>query len=172
MLTSKMVKKSRLKKQKEEPKKVLFVCTANVCRSPMAERLFAQALEDSDLSTKIISCSAGLSVMDGDKASQNSIDVCEELGMDIKDHRSAGLTRPAIKEASVIFCMTESHRALINMYFDLPQGYPIFLMREFVKDGNTELPDPFGQDIGVYRQCRDHMIESMPSLIKWVEKNL
>jgi len=45
-------------------------------------------------------------------------------------------------------------------------------MREFVKDGNTELPDPFGQDISVYRQCRDHMIESMPSLIKWVEKNL
>jgi protein-tyrosine phosphatase len=167
-----MGKKSRLKKEKEEPKKVLFVCTANVCRSPMAERLFAQALEDSDVSTKIISSSAGLSVMDGDKASQNSIDVCEELGLDINDHRSAGLTRPAIKGSSVIFCMTESHRALINMYFDLPQGYPIFLMREFIKDGSKELPDPFGQDISVYRQCREHMLEAMPSIIKWVEKNL
>ena len=78
--------------------------------------------------------------MDGDKASQNSIDACNELGLDITDHQSAGLTRTSLEEASVVFCMTESHRALINMYFDLPPGYPIFLMREFVEEGSKELP--------------------------------
>jgi protein-tyrosine phosphatase len=110
--------------------------------------------------------------MDGDKPSQNSIDACEELGIDITDHRSAGLTRSSLQEASAVFCMTESHRALINMYFDLPQGYPIFLMREFVEGESKELPDPYGQDIEVYRQCRDRMAEAMPTLINWVEKNL
>ena len=88
-----MGKKSRLKKEKRELKKVLFVCTANVCRSPMAEKLFARAVENSSLPQKIVSYSAGLSAMDGDKASQNSMDACEEIGVDISDHRSAGLTR-------------------------------------------------------------------------------
>lgn len=167
-----MGKKSRLKKEKRELKKVLFVCTANVCRSPMAEKLFARAVENSSLPQKIVSYSAGLSAMDGDKASQNSMDACEEIGVDISDHRSAGLTRTSLEDASAIFCMTESHRALINMYFELPPGYPIFLMREFIEGESKELPDPYGQDIDVYRQCRDRMLEAMPSLINWVEKNL
>lgn len=138
----------------------------------MAERLFARAIEQSEITQNIVSTSAGLSAMDGDKASQNSIDACEELGLDINDHRSAGLSRTTLQEASVVFCMTESHRALINMYFELPQGYPIYLMREFIEGESKELPDPYGQDIDVYRQCRDRMLECMPSLINWVEKNL
>ena len=167
-----MGKKSRLKKERQEQKKVLFVCTANVCRSPMAERLFAYAVDRSKISKKIVSYSAGLSAMDGDKASQNSIDACEELGIDLSGHRSTGLTRASLQEASAVFCMTESHRALINMYFELPPGYPIFLMREFVEGETKELPDPYGQNLEVYRQCRDRMLEAIPTLINWVEKNL
>lgn len=167
-----MGKKSRAKKERKELKKVLFICTANVCRSPMAERLFANAMDEPNSSKKILAYSAGLSAMDGDKASQNSIDACEEIEIDIRDHRSSGLTRTSLQEASVVFCMTESHRALINMYFELPEGYPIYLMREFVEGETKELPDPYGQDIEVYRQCRDRMLEAIPSLINWVEKNL
>ena len=54
----------------------------------MAERLFAQEISKSDLPKKIVSYSAGLSAMDGDKASQNSIDACNELGLDITDHKA------------------------------------------------------------------------------------
>jgi protein-tyrosine-phosphatase len=68
--------------------------------------------------------------------------------------------------------MTESHRALLNMYFEVPETTSIFLMREFIEDGSKELPDPFGQDMDVYRECRNRMQESLPSLINWVEKNL
>ena len=49
---------------------------------------------------------------------------------------------------------------------------PVFLMREFIEGGTRELPDPFGQDIDIYRNCRDDMIDALPSLINWVEKNL
>ena len=167
-----MGKKSREKKECNEEKLIVFVCTANVCRSPMAEKLFVDAFQKSKSKKKIKVFSAGISAMDGDQASANSIQACEEIGLDLKDHRSAALTRATAENASAIFCMTESHRALLQMYFDLPEKTQVFLMREFIEDGSNELPDPFGQDMDVYRDCRENMKESLPSLLNWVEKNL
>ncbi len=68
--------------------------------------------------------------------------------------------------------MTESHRALLHMYFELPDDAPVYLMRQFVEGDSKELPDPFGQSIEVYRECRERMREALPSLINWVENNL
>ena len=45
-------------------------------------------------------------------------------------------------------------------------------MREFVEEGSKELPDPYGQNLEVYRACREDMKEAIPSLLNWVEKNL
>lgn len=167
-----MGRKSREKKERKKEKLVVFVCTANVCRSPMAEKLFEEALAKAEIKKNIKVFSAGISAMDGDQASVNSIQACEEVGLDLTDHRSAALTRATLENASAIFCMTESHRALLNMYFEVPESTSIFLMREFTEGGSKELPDPYGQDIEVYRECRDRMKESLPSLLNWVEKNL
>ena len=167
-----MGRKSREKKERNQEKLIVFVCTANVCRSPMAEKLFEQALQESSVKKKIQVFSAGISAMDGDKASENSIEACKEIGIDLNDHRSSVLTRATLQNASAVFCMTESHRALMQMYFELPENSPVFLMREFVEQGPTELPDPYGQSMEVYRACREDMKEALPSLINWVEKNL
>ncbi len=167
-----MGKKSRAKKERKVEKLIVFLCTANVCRSPMAEKLFEEGLAKSGSKQNIKVFSAGISAMDGDKASDNSIVACKEVGIDLSEHRSAALTRATVENASAIFCMTESHRALLHMYFELPEDAPIFLMREFTEGGNKELPDPYGQNLDVYRACRDGMKESIPSLLNWVEKNL
>ena len=167
-----MGRKSREKKERKKEKLIVFVCTANVCRSPMAEKLFQEALQKSDSKKNIQVFSAGISAMDGDRASINSLQACEEVGLDLSDHQSSALTRATIENASAIFCMTESHRALLNMYFEVPEKTSIFLMREFMDTGSKELPDPYGQDIEVYRECRDRIKGALPSLIKWVEKNL
>jgi protein-tyrosine phosphatase len=167
-----MGKKSREKKERKQEKLVVFVCTANVCRSPMAEKLFEDALTHSEIKKNVRVFSAGISAMDGDQASDNSIQACQELGLDITEHRSAALTRATLVNASAIFCMTESHRALLNMYFEVPESTSIFLMREFIDQESKELPDPYGQDIEVYRECRDRMKEALPSLLNWVEKTL
>ena len=126
----------------------------------------------SEIKKNVRDFSAGISAMDGDQPSDNSIQACQELGLDITDHRSAALTRATLENASAIFCMTESHRALLNMYFEVPESTSIFLMREFIDQESKELPDPYGQDIEVYRECRDRMKESLPSLLNWVEKTL
>ena len=171
-MNARMGKKSRAKKERKEERLIVFVCTANICRSPMAEKLFEEALEKVQSDKKIQVFSAGISAMDGDRASENSVIACEEVGLDLTDHQSASLTRATIENSSAIFCMTETHRILINMYFEVPETAPIFLMREFVEEGSKELPDPFGQDLEAYRTCRDNMQEAIPSLLDWVEKNL
>ena len=167
-----MGRKSQAKRNRKEEKLIVFICTANVCRSPMAEKLFEKGLSESSSKQNIKVFSAGISAMDGDKASDNSITACKEIGLDLEDHRSSALTRATAENASAIFCMTESHRVLLHMYFELPEDAPIFLMREFLNQENKELPDPYGQSIEVYRKCRDEMKESIPSLLQWVEINL
>ena len=168
-----MGRKSRKKKERKKEKLVVFVCTANVCRSPMAEKLLEDAFAKSKIRKKLRVFSAGLTAVEGDKASGNSVAACEEVGLDLSDHRSSTLTQGTLQNASAIFCMTESHRALMQMYFELSEDAPIFLMREFMEGvPDKELPDPFGQDLAVYRDCRDKMIEALPSIIEWVEQNL
>ena len=167
-----MGRKSREKKERKREKLIVFVCTANVCRSPMAEKLIEDALEKSKVRQKVRVFSAGLTAVEGDKASENSVIACSELGLDLSDHRSSSLTRATLQNASAIFCMTESHRALIHMYFEMPEDSNVFLMREFTEGSDKELPDPFGQDLEVYRTCRSKMQEALPSLLNWVEKNL
>ena len=138
----------------------------------MAEKLFEHALGESNCEKKIRIFSAGISAMDGDQASDNSIEACKEIGLDLSDHRSSAITRATLQNASAIFCMTESHRALLHMYFELPDDAPVYLMRQFVEGDSKELPDPYGQSIEVYRECRERMREALPSLINWVENNL
>ncbi|MFP6901019.1 MAG: low molecular weight protein arginine phosphatase [Opitutales bacterium] len=168
-----MGRKSRKKKEKRQEKLIVFICTANICRSPMAEKLFEDALAKSSARKKFRVFSAGLVAVNGDKASENSCEALKEIGLDLTDHRSSAVTRATLQNASAIFCMTESHRALMNMYFELPENAPIYLMREFVEGADDkELPDPFGHELNVYRQCRDKMIEALPPILEWVEKNL
>ena len=87
-----MGKKSRAKKEPKQEKLVVFICTANVCRSPMAEKLFEEAVAKSGTKKKIRVFSAVISAMDGDQASENSIIASSEGGLDLSDHRSSALT--------------------------------------------------------------------------------
>ncbi|MDD4802748.1 MAG: low molecular weight protein arginine phosphatase [Syntrophomonas sp.] len=136
-------------------KNILFVCTGNTCRSPMASQLLLNKLQqqgESMQATDIQVCSAGLFTYDGLPASAQAIEVMREEGIDISLHRSALLESSHIHDADLILTMTSSQRdILINRF---PYKYLcVYTLGEFVGNEGAEVLDPYGQDLHTYRQC-------------------
>jgi protein-tyrosine-phosphatase len=153
------------------PKLIVTVCTANICRSPMAEALLRHALaaEPEPLrSCKVVS--AGVAARGGEKVSPNSVDALAKVGLRISDHRSQPLSPELAAKADLILCMTESHRAVIGLALD-PVPENIYLWRELMPKGSSrEIADPYGGPIAEYEACRDEMVEAIPSIIEHLRK--
>jgi len=150
-----------------DPGLVIVVCTANICRSPMGEKLLRHALaaEPEPLrSLKVVS--AGIAAARGQPATDNSVAALKKVGIDLSGHASQPLTQELLDRALAVFCMTESHRSMIELHFDrVPKNLHLF--REFIgRDGNAEIPDPFGGNYREYEACRDSMVEAIPSLVQ------
>jgi protein-tyrosine phosphatase len=149
---------------------ILFVCTANICRSPMAQRLMAHALHAEPPPLKhLLVVSAGISAYGGDPVSPNSQRVLEPVGLDLSDHLSQRLTQDLVDRSFAIFCMTSMHKVLVESQFE-NIGH-LYLMREFMPDGvDKEIPDPYGQDRAAYEFTRDSMVEAIPSILRFLRQ--
>src|SRR5213076_1175151 len=98
------------------PGKIVTVCTANICRSPMAAALLQHALAAQPeplRSVKVIS--AGVNAHPGEPVSENSVIALKKVGLDISNHRAQPLTQRLLDEAAMVLCMTESHRSMIEV---------------------------------------------------------
>ncbi len=151
-------------------KTILFVCTGNICRSPMAEALFRKAVKGRG---EYRVCSAGVGTLDGQPPSPHAIRALQEWGIDISDLRSRQLTQQAIREADYIFGMTHSHVDTIMLLY--PHATEkVFLLREFdesVEVRDKEIGDPIGGSYDVYRSCRDQIQKAVPSILNFIEQN-
>ena len=125
--------------------RIIFVCTGNTCRSPMAEALL-RAKTDAHMVS-----SAGLSVLFPAPAAENARAVMEERGLDISAHRARQLTEDMVREADLILTMTERHAALICTIFPHAHEKTKTLAAFAGKEGNVA--DPFGGSPETYRTC-------------------
>src|SRR5262245_48004368 len=137
-------------------KTILFVCTGNICRSPMAEGLFRHAVKGRG-DCEVVS--AGVGALDGMPPSEHAVRALRELGIDISGQRSRMLTPELVQRADYIFGMTHSHvDAIMLMY---PQAAEkTFLLREFdetLDSFENDIPDPIGGSLEVYQNCRDQI---------------
>ena len=149
---------------------ILTICTGNVCRSPMAEKLLQHALAGQDTPLNQIEIvSAGVAAGYGEPASVNSVTALKKVKIDLDGHRSQPVTQDLIDRAFLILGMTQSHIDTLNYYHtDLPER--VHLFREFMgKDDSPEIPDPYGQNYTAYAACFDSMAEAIPSLVAYLK---
>ena len=112
--------------------------------------------------------SAGVAARGGGPVSDHSVTALKRVGIDIERHTSQPLTQELIDGALAIFCMTETHRAMIQLQFD-PVPEHVYLWREFLPEGHDkEIGDPFGGPLKVYEACRDEMVEAIPSVMAFL----
>ena len=127
--------------------KSLCVCTGNICRSPMAEGIFRKMMQERGLEGKVLCQSAGLSAVEGDPVSENAVLACREIGVDISEHTARRISGEELPVWDLYFPMSKTH------------GY--ILAQAGVPQTKIYIPkysaDPFGQDLEVYRECRDKL---------------
>ena len=134
---------------------VLFVCTGNTCRSPMAETIFrgmlAQRLgcEPNGVEDRgVIVVSAGVAALTGGRASEHATRVMADLGLDLTGHITQPLTESLVRYADVIYTMTESHRRAVVAQWPGAAERTSVLSRE-----GSDVPDPIGGTLERYQRC-------------------
>ncbi|WMJ22364.1 low molecular weight protein arginine phosphatase [Paludicola sp. MB14-C6] len=136
---------------------ILVICTGNTCRSPMAEGIIRKLIADKKLDGISVS-SMGLAAYYGDTASTYSVDVMQEIEIDIQSHRSKRVLLKDLNEANYIYVMTQQHK---NVIVDAcPENE--------CKIKVLDIPDPFGRDIEQYRECRDALIAYFSKELEYI----
>jgi protein-tyrosine phosphatase len=146
---------------------LLFVCSGNTCRSPLAESIAAHALRERGWSHVAVA-SAGTGAAEGTPASENSVLVGAEHGLDLSAHRSRTLAADLVDWADLILAMSPSHIAAV---VDLGGEEKVGMLTDFIEGPGIGAPidDPFGGDADAYRRAYAQIAAAIEGLLAKLE---
>lgn len=149
-------------------KRILLVCTGNICRSPLAAALMERALAERG-AQGIEVTSAGTGAWDGAPVSEGAYLVGLERGLDLSGHRARLLTRDLVDQAHVILTMARHHRARVD---ELGGEGRVFVLGEYAgREGDgAEVSDPFGGALDVYRDTCAELEALIAAVVERVVK--
>jgi len=141
-------------------KKVLFVCTGNTCRSPVAEKIFNKLCKERNLS--YTAKSAGICTISGLPMSEYSMKALDELGIEDLDFTSTSIDELMLSEFDYFCVMSMDHASVLENLFNIPRGKILLF----------DVSDPYGGSMERYRQCTEEILKKTEDFIMFLgEKN-
>jgi protein-tyrosine phosphatase len=146
--------------------RVLFVCTANVCRSPMAREIFEALAGDRGLDLR--ARSAGVSALVGEPMTPEAAAVLDELGFYPEEHRARQVSRAMLEESDLVLAMSPRHLEALDKLLGGGPMPEVHLLTEYATGRREGIPDPYGQTMTAYRstarQLLDHIERALDRL--------
>jgi len=147
-------------------KRILFICTGNICRSPMAEALLRHMLQKAGLDGFEV-FSRGVAADDGRLMSPEAREALRAEGIDGSQHRAASLTMADLERADLIFVMEERHWDIVKSQFSANYVRKTHLLKEYAGDGapgDRDIADPYGGSPADYEACKREIQDSLLGL--------
>ena len=147
---------------------VLFVCSGNTCRSPLAEALMKSGLEERGMGGICVS-SAGVSAAPGLRAAENTRLVARELGASLAGFKSSPVTARRVAVADLILAMESKHmHGILDRWPGA--GDKTHVITDFSGGGRRGIPDPVGGSPDTYRKCGAALSDEIKRIIPRVRK--
>lgn len=153
---------------------ITFICSGNICRSPMAEGILKDRLQKSKFIDLVGINSAGTLDLPPEEASRNAIEIAKEHGIDISNHSSRVITDSIVEQANLIICMAENH------YHYLIQHYPqqknkVYILKLMDKKGGyseASIADPIGKDREFYSKTYDDIAGEIDRILPYLYEQI
>lgn len=149
-------------------KHLLFVCTGNTCRSPMAERLLVKIAREAGLPWT--AASAGTQAAYGMPLSRGAAAVFAERGIDAAAHRARRVDKALLDAADAVYCLERAHRDELGVKFPDAKA-KLFVLREAAGLSPADVEDPVGADAAEYRACAASIEEALAIIVLREKEN-
>lgn len=156
--------------------RIVYVCTGNTCRSPMAEGILRKLLADKGIEDVDVS-SAGIGTLDGYPATHHAVEVSSRNQIDISGHHSTRMTERLFREANLVFALSSNHYEFLE---HLPSAAgKLFMVKSFPNgnqaDSRHSVEDPVGGSLEEYkvtfREIYDEIVRALPEIIRRVQNH-
>ncbi|MEG2348717.1 MAG: low molecular weight protein arginine phosphatase [Clostridia bacterium] len=148
-------------------KKIMFVCTGNICRSPMAQYYMQKKIKDLKKENDFLISSCGTFAISGQAATSNAIIAMKQYNIDISKHRATNIHEIDIENYDLILCLTQEHKKNVAEIFPKVTD-KLFTLKEyaFKNEKYIDIDDPWGLSLEVYKRSANEIVDGIDKIVE------